>query len=94
LWLELLKKLFIYRNKKEIYCQPSVRSSLQPKGAGLLHGRQELLVQHGVRRIGRQIQAVEARVSPAGDGDAGVKGHEEILIMCNLALIICQDQLL
>lgn len=43
--------------------------SLQAKGAGFLHGDQQLLIQHGVRGVRRQVQAVETGVSPEGDGD-------------------------
>lgn len=39
-------------------------SSLQTKGAGLLHGREHLLMKHGEGRVGREIQAVKAGVSP------------------------------
>ena len=41
-------------------------SSFQAEGAGLLHSDQQLLVQHGVGGVGREIQAVETRVSPEG----------------------------
>lgn len=41
-------------------------SSLQAEGAGLLHGRHQLLVQHGERRVWWQVQTVEARVSSGG----------------------------
>lgn len=37
----------------------------QPKGAGLLHGGQHLLEQHGEGRVRRQVQAVEAGVGSA-----------------------------
>lgn len=39
--------------------------SLQTKSACLLHGDQQFLIQHGVRRVRGQIQAVKACVSPA-----------------------------
>ena len=41
------------------------RVSFQPKGAGLLHGGQHLLIQHGEGRVGWQVQPVETGVSPA-----------------------------
>ena len=41
--------------------------SLQAKRAGLLHRDQQLLVQHGVRWVRRQVQAVKTRMSPDRD---------------------------
>lgn len=41
------------------------RGLFQPKGAGLLHGGQHLLEQHGEGRVRRQVQAVEAGVGSA-----------------------------
>lgn len=41
-----------------------IGSSLQTKGAGLLHSSEHLLVEHGERGVGREIQAVKAGVSP------------------------------
>lgn len=38
--------------------------SLYAERAGLLHGQQELLVEHVVCRVGREVQAVEAGVGP------------------------------
>lgn len=40
------------------------QSSLQAKGAGLFYGGQQLLVQHGERGVGRQVEAIKTRVSP------------------------------
>ena len=37
---------------------------LESKGAGLLHSCEHLLVQHGERRVWRQVQSVEASMSP------------------------------
>ena len=38
--------------------------SLQTKRAGFLHSDQQFLIQYGVRRVWRQVEAVETGVSP------------------------------
>lgn len=38
----------------------------QSEGAGLLHGSQHLLIEHGEGLVRRQVQAVEAGVSSEG----------------------------
>lgn len=43
----------------------SGRGLFQPKGAGLLHGSQHLLIQHGEGRVRWQIQPVETGMSSA-----------------------------
>lgn len=42
-------------------------SSFQAKGAGFLHCDQQFLVKHGVGRVRRQVQSVEAGMSPGRD---------------------------
>lgn len=37
--------------------------SLQTKCAGFFHSNEQFLIQHGVRRVGRQVEAVKAGVS-------------------------------
>lgn len=57
-----------------VTAQPVLQAvSLQAERAGLLHRDQQLLVQHGVRRVRRQVQAVKTRVSP--DRDRKTKTH-------------------
>lgn len=43
----------------------SAMRSLQAERAGLLHCCHQLLVEHGEGRVGREVQAVKASVSPA-----------------------------
>lgn len=56
---------------------PDAPELLQTEGAGLLHGRHQLLIQHGEGRVGRQVQPVEAGMSPEGDGETASSTNQQ-----------------
>lgn len=58
--------------------QSAAYSSFQAKRAGFLHCDQQFLIQHDVGRVRRQVQAVEAGMSPDRDTSRVLRGQKQI----------------